>query len=240
MLHSKEYFGLQLEFARKAGEVTNIPLTEAILQYTTCYKKFEIEGWDFNPQNPVWQEFVQNLNISTDPLDAVYDFYLERHKQEDEDPISPFGCFSYDYKDDIHQVQIHFKQKDISGTGPLGADRIEVRRAELKKLFGDVKAKHPEATTVKGLSWLYGIESYKRLFPASYTENPPIMKGWFKSYALWGQFVNSKKEVKQDMTQKFLECIKTKDTIEDLEACFPYKIFEPVGDIDDFYKFYNL
>ncbi len=240
MNHSKEYFSIQLEFAKKVSELAGISLSDAILNYTTCYKKFEIEGWDFNPNHPVWSDFSKQLESSSDPLSTVYDFYLERQKTQTKDAPSPFGCFSYEYDSEEKHIQIHFKQKDKSGISPLSSERIEVRKDELRRMFSEIRTKYPEAKTVGGFSWLYNIGAYRRLFPSLYTESAKVNQTWFKSYALWGQFVNSKKELKQDMSRSFLSCVESKNTVEELRKCFPYLVLEPEVNIDAFYNFYNI
>ena len=100
--------------------------------------------------------------------------------------------------------------------------------------------KYLEAETVSGFSWLYNIDAYKRLFPKRYIENCKEIHGWFKTVALWGQFVDRGLQVKKDIALTFEKCIQTKNSIEELEACFPYKILQPKCEIIDFYTLYNI
>ena len=43
---------------------------------------------------------------------------------------------------------------------------------------------------VVGASWLYNLEAYRRLFPASYVATARVLPDRFRHMPLWGQFVN--------------------------------------------------
>jgi hypothetical protein len=63
---------------------------------------------------------------------------------------------------------------------------------------------------------------------------------WYKSLAFWGQFINSDLTLKDDVVTTFLDCIKDKHTLGDLQNCSPFHVSEPVADIQYFYRFYKI
>lgn len=236
MIYSKEYLQLQLDFAERAQVVTDKPIEECLLNYTSFYKTF-IPDWDFSPENPLWIEFVNEFKNTVDKTEVITKLYKTREPVQLTEKY--FGCFSYKYVPKKKTIFTHFKNNGEED-GVLSKERKEARFQELKEMFSEIKEKHPEVEKVSGFSWLYNIEAYKRLFPKEYIENPNVIKGWFKTLAIWGQFVDRNLNVREDVISKFKECIKTKNSIEELENCFPYKILQPKCDIIHFYKFFNI
>ena len=60
--YTKEFFELQVEFAKKLSEVSGISLADALLNYTNFYRRFGL-GRTGDPTNPVWQEFISLVEI---------------------------------------------------------------------------------------------------------------------------------------------------------------------------------
>lgn len=241
MTYSKDYFQLQLIFAQKISEITHQKMEDVLLQYASFYKTFGITGWDFDPNDRTWKRSLEEIDKSNDILSTIYDFYLEQLKQKDgKNSGKFFGCFSYEYDKARKIISIHFRNTDNSTPGALSKDRIKARIDELTKMFRDVNKKHKNAKEVQGFSWLYNLESYKRLFPREYTKNCKIVLNWFKSGALWGQFLDSAGELKKDLASNFINCISNKETIDGVEDCFPLKVLEPKAEIKYFYKFYGI
>jgi hypothetical protein len=74
--YPREFFNMQIDFARKAAEVSGISFNQALLEYTNFYSRFKI-GRKTDASNPVWQEFIASIN-DKDISEQVYDFYLKR------------------------------------------------------------------------------------------------------------------------------------------------------------------
>jgi len=200
MAYSEDYFGLQLGFAKKVAEITGNNLEDVIPEYTTFFKTFRIEGWDISPNNPIWKKFLDEYRQSKDILNTIYNFYLEQIKIKGENNKKKlFGCFSYEYDEEKKSVSIHFRNVDTPEPGALSREKMGVRINELKEMFSDIKKVHPDTEEVTGSSWLYNIEAYKRLFPPGYMQNFRVVTDWFKSTAIWGQFLDSAGELKKDM-----------------------------------------
>ena len=185
----REYFALNLSFARRAAEVSGVSLAEALLRYTQLYLAFEL-GRDFNSDHPFWQEYLAGLPLATDVDEYTRQVYCralsERPRQP---PEFAFGCFTYAVWTGS-RVRLHFFNNQ-PGLSPLRHELISERTAELKALFAHVRANLPQAASVVGGSWLYNIEAYQRLFPPEFTrsavlEDPPEPQ----FLALWGQFLD--------------------------------------------------
>jgi hypothetical protein len=84
--------------------------------------------------------------------------------------VASFGCFSYAITTPS-TIRLHFLNADADGHSPLGVARFERRRSELTALFAHLKRTTSEDVTVVGVSWLYNLEAYRRLFPASYVSS---------------------------------------------------------------------
>jgi len=63
---------------------------------------------------------------------------------------------------------------------------------------------------------------------------------WFKSTALWGQFLDSAGEVKTTLATEFLARIAKCKTLDELKQNFPLKVLEPWARIPLFYQFYKI
>lgn len=232
--YSPDFFSLQLRFAKEVAERTGASFEDALLSHTTLYRRFGFEGVP-NAENEGWKRFLHELQGETD-TDTVYRFYLERKKRKNPER-KKFGCFAFDYKDGV--VRMHFTGDDKSGLGPLSRERIETRRAELEEMFRYIKTHHPEATTVRGSSWLYGILAYRRLFPHAFAESVRPSSGGFQSAALWGQFVDHNGNIKEDLSKQFLE--KVKDALpESIGKSFPHPVLCAQCDIKYFYESYGI
>jgi hypothetical protein len=48
MVYAKAFFDLQLQFAHKVTELSGLPLTRVLLEYTNLYIRFGL-GRDFHP-----------------------------------------------------------------------------------------------------------------------------------------------------------------------------------------------
>ncbi len=236
MTYTKEFFEFQLQFAERVALVSQKNIEGTLLEYTNFYKAFNIQDWEFNPENPIWKSFIQKFISTDNKLDAIYNYYLENIINTPE--VKLFGFFSYDFEKEENYIQIHFKGNGQPNA--LSVENIEKRKMELNTMFTEIKEKHPDVEKVCGFSWLYNLDSYKRLFPTEYTSNLKTVPNYFKTLAIWGQFVDYKGNLRTENAEMFKTCIKQKESLEGILFCFPYYILEPESDIKFFYKFYNV
>lgn len=235
MVYSKSYIELQYKFAKTLVDRFNLNILETIFDYTNIYLLLTLD-FSFNKENDIWKDIVENYQ---DNPEYIYSKYLAAHnnsKRIDIKKGEPFGCFTYHYEEDGKIIKLHFSNNDTSGFGPLSKERINIRKEELFEMFKEVKMKYPEAQYVKGKSWLYNFEGYKRLFPQSFIKSLKEYVGeeW-KFMTLWGQFLDSKGDVKANLANDFLDCAKSKESVKEIQKCFPFKIYLAQTKISDFY-----
>jgi hypothetical protein len=152
-----------------------------------------------------------------------------------------FGCFSCDSPDADGMVRIHFTNRDNDGIGPLSHIKIEKRRQELKAMFTDVKQTYADAKEVRGGSWLYHLEAYRRLFPPVYGDSREVLeaRSHFQGSSSWGQFLDHREGVKPALREQFLENLKKLDKHR-LWAVFPLPVYRAQAPIQAFYDFYKI
>lgn len=225
-----------LAFAERVSEVSGKPIYETLLKYTNLYKVFAIDDWKFNDKNPIWCEFMNEFNASNSRVDTIYNFYKQRPFLES--GFTFFGCFRYEYIPEKNAIHIHFYSHRVAGE--LSKENIKIRKSELHDMFVDIKKKYPQATSVFGFSWLYNVEAYRRLFPAEYLIDPKESTTWFGSLSRWGQFFDGAENLRTEAVESFLECIKHKDSLDELVQCFPYQVLEPCCGIEYFYDLLSV
>lgn len=236
MIYSKSYIELQYKFAKLLEQNFDLNIIEAVYEYTNIYLSLTLD-FSFNKENKIWRDFVDSFKDSSD---YIYSKYLEvqsNSERRDVKKSEPFGCFSYHYEEDSKTIRLHFANNDTSGFGPLSKERIQVRKEELTKMFDEIKEKHKNAKYVKGKSWLYSLESYKRLFPEDFVKSLKEFDGkeW-QFMTLWGQFLDSEGNIKEELANKFLDCAKTKKEIDEILNCFPFKIYVGQVEINKFFS----
>ena len=238
MLFSQDFFDLNLKFARRVAEVTGESLQQSLLEYTHLYLAFGL-GRDFDPQNPIWQDFLCQITKPTDPAEYTHRFYLVRMaEQPKHQPDHTFGCFSYALWDG-NRVRLHFRSvKDEPGV--LQKDKLPERVAELKAMFGHLRQIVPVTSTVIGGSWLYNIEAYRRLFPANYLDSAQGGHNECQFISLWGQFLFYDGRVRQSLAETFWERLEEQKTLQGLKYCFPYPILRLQSSIEDFFTHYGV
>ncbi|HPH97409.1 MAG TPA: hypothetical protein PKW33_21840 [Anaerolineaceae bacterium] len=238
-IYPRRFFEISIRFAQKVSQLSGITLDAAMLTHTNCYIRFGL-GHDLNPANPLWKAYAQGLVSAEDPIEWTYRFYLLR--AQNSSPVeadSPFGCFSYTMLTG-GRVRLHFHNALPLGQSPLVASRLSARRKELKTMFTYIRQEEDLPTTVIGASWLYNLEAYRSLFPPAFIATAQEMSGQFAYLPLWGQFLDKRMQVKEDLAGPFLECIKQKRSLETLESCFPFKVLYLETSIQEFYPFYKI
>ena len=239
MVYAKAFFDLQLQFAHKVTALSGLPLAYVLLKYTNLYIRFGL-GRDFHPAHPTWQAYLAGLQDTHDQRDWTYRFYLTRAEAMAGPPVvAAFGCFSYAlWRGD--RIRLHFQNTDTEGHSSLGVACVGQRRADLTALFQHVKQTLPERVQVVGVSWLYNLEAYRRLFPVSYVATARVLSDRFQSMPLWGQFLDRHGGLKETMTRPFLARLEQQARVERLHECFPFQVLTVEAPVQEFYDFYGL
>jgi len=238
-LYAKEFFDLQVDFARTTSALAGIPLARALLDYTNLYIRFGL-GRDFAVDHPVWQEYLEGVREERDVGEWTHRFY-EARKAPVALPhvVASFGCFSYASPSDT-SIRLHFQNAETDGCSPLSIRSRDRRLAELRALFAHVKAARGSDARVVGASWLYNIEAYRRLFPPTYLSTANPIDGRFRHMPLWGQFVNRQGDVRVHTVLEFRARLLRQTGLDGLDQCFPYQVLSLQAAARDFYEFYGV
>ncbi|MBB1630452.1 hypothetical protein [Cupriavidus sp. UME77] len=239
MAYSRDFFGLQLDFARTVAALVEMPVDRALLDYTNFYIRFGL-GRDFDPCHPVWRLYVDGLTRTSDICDWTYRFYLAQGEDSRMSATVPeTGCFSYAMQD-AECVRIHFRNAESAAASPLSRERLPARLAELRSLFGDVKRNRRQVTRVVGTSWLYHLPAYQRCFPAAYVASARVAEPRYRHVSLWGQFLDRYGSLRFEVVQDFKKRLSRLTNVQDLALAFPLQALAVEAPIAAFYACYGI
>lgn len=237
----RPFFELQLRFAQVLAERTGRPLDEVALQMTNLHRRFGLGTHDDLAPRPEWAAYVEGLRAAASLSEAVdwsEAVFLRSPHEIESSPA--FGCFNYDRPNAEGEVRIHFTNRDADGASPLAAEKLARRLDDLRRMFADVRARHPAATSVRGGSWLYNTETYRRLFPPAYGASrraPDRVR--LNGTSSWGQFLDHREAVKPAARDAFFANLARLDPQAPWKA-FPLRALSTQAPIALFYAFYGL
>ena len=236
MLLDRSYFALQQPFAERIAALTGLSRGEAYRLHTTFYALardndagLPPERNDFDPSHPKWVAFVDAIERGADPVDHVYDDYLDGDAQGDDGS----ACFTFAYWPDDRLVRLHFSN-DRDGTA-LRPETVEDRRRELRAIFSTIAAEHPEAEVVRGTSWLYNLDAYRRLFPPGFVADLRPTGKPHQFAALWAQFIDRHGVVKPALAERFLAAVDVAGSVDALDAAFPLDALAATAGVEIFF-----
>jgi hypothetical protein len=236
--YPKAFFDLQLRFAGKVIELSGVPLHRALFDYTNLYARFTGDR-RFTEDHPVWQSYVDGLQRNADPADWTYRFY--RQRQDLAAPpsvVAAFGCFSY-AKEREHSVRMHFRHAQRDGRSPLADACVPNRLAELRELVSHVRSTAGANVQIAGVSWLYNLHAYRKLFPPAYLASAIVAAPKFRNMPLWGQFIDHRGGIKQHATNIFEQRVAAQKRIDNIAQCFPLQPLAVEAPLDVFDRFYR-
>lgn len=232
------FFEVQLLFADALAARTGRPLAEVCLEFTNLHRRLGFGRTEGGAPGVGWRRYAEGLERCASGPDRVawtVDCFAEATPQASDTPR--FGCFSYEVLTDQPVVRIHFDNRDSDdGRGPLCAAKVERRRAELGEMFAHIRARHPQAEVVKGGSWLYNLDAYRRLFPPAYAASvfrPERLR--LDGTSSWGQLLDFHGQVKPAIRQALLDNLSRLDVDAPWEA-FPLRALGAQCEIEAFYQ----
>ncbi len=239
MKFSKGFFDLQIRFACQVAKLSGMALEQALLDYTNLYVRFGL-GRDFDASHPIWIDFVTGFLRSADRAEWTYRFFLS-HELHPGPPsvVATFGCFSY-AQEQNERIRLHFENVEANGRAPLSVERIPSRLTELRALFEHVKRTQQGIQRAAGVSWLYNLTAYRRLFPETYLATAKIAGPRFRNMPLWGQFIDRHGSIRADAATVFLDRLSRHVVMEHLAQCFPLQPLAVEAPLSDFYKFHRI
>jgi hypothetical protein len=242
VLLDRSYFELQAQFASRVEAIDGLSLGEAFRLHTAFYALardndagLEPERNNFDPAHPEWTAFLEALASGSDPVDYAYNAYIAGDGQAEE---SVSSCFTFNYWPDDRLVRIHFGN-DRQGTG-LHISTVDDRRDELTSIFSEVAKHHQDARLVRGTSWLYHLDAYRRLFPAAFIAGLASAGYPHQFAALWCQFIDKHGIVKPALAGPFLEAISAATSMAQLDDAFPLDTLAAASPIEVFYDHYGV
>jgi hypothetical protein len=210
-----------------------------LLEYTNLYIRFGL-GHAFHLAHPAWQTYLAGLRNTNDPREWTHAFYLKRpDTMAAPSVVATFGCFAYARPTD-ERIRLHFQNAETADRSPLAIDRVGERRAELAALFAHVKRTVRQPLQVRGVSWLYNLEAYRRLFPISYLATAHVAARRFQHLPLWGQFVDRRGALKEQAMRQFLARLERESSLDGLAQCFPLQPLAVDAPVQVFYESYGL
>jgi hypothetical protein len=106
-------------------------------------------------------------------------------------------------------------------------------------MFTEIAQRYPSARQVRGGSWLYNWEAYRRLYPAAFTDGCEISRAGFTGGSRWGQFHTGRGDVHAPMRDEFRNRIAHLDP-DNLGAAFPVSTLSVQAPIEAFYREYSV
>jgi hypothetical protein len=237
--YDKSFFDLQLRFAARAAQLAGVPFEQALLDRTNLYVRL-VGDRRFDAGHPLWITYLEGLRRSADASDWTWRFYLQRpDRGQPPEVVATFGCFCYALTDEAHRVKLHFQHAQRDGDSPLSAACAPQRIRELHMLVEDVAARLGADARIAGLSWLYNLPAYRRLFPTAYVENAQAVEGKFRNMPLWGQFIDFRGRLKPQRVEAFEQRLAALDDVAQLGSCFPLQPLAVEAPLDVFAQFYR-
>ncbi|WP_337189048.1 hypothetical protein [Phenylobacterium sp.] len=238
------YFEAQLRLAGHMAGLTGVSLGEAAWRYTNFHRRFGYgspdEATRAGPAGNPWRAYATALEAADGlaaQVRATQDAFM--NGQDERLPLpgqDGFGCFACEAPRPDGAVRIHFFNADTDGAGgPLAAGKAPRRRAELARMTAHVRREHPQARTIRGKSWLYNLEAYRRLFPADYVASRTPAKGplHLTGTSSWGQLIDSREAIRPELRDAFVANLSRLDPDAPWRA-FPLRVLSVEAPIESF------
>jgi hypothetical protein len=237
----RDYFHLQILMAERMAKLSESSIAETALRFTNLHRRFGLGNARGGSGAPEWTAYAQQLEAlgTTDARVAWTERFFAAAKDETRASVS-FGCFTFEPPDTSGVVRIHFSNRDTAdGVGPLARTKVGKRQGDLARLFAYVKAQHPEATAVKGTSWLYNLDAYRRLFPPAYvaSRSEPDRVN-LDGTSTWGQALDHRDGVRPEVRVAVLRNLNRLDVLAPWRA-FPLRALNATAPIEVFHQFYR-
>ena len=193
----EDYFALQLAFAQQYAAAAQVSWASAIARCTNLRRRLNLQG----PSGErAWSSLLRLASEEGASFASVLHRCQVLHA-EGRAPCpspAPFGCFSYDAPDGAGVVRIHFMPPANQSSSPLGAHNASQRLDELQRMFVHIGQTEPRARSERGVSWLYNLQAYTRLFPRDFTASvaAPAFPVHLQGSSTWGQVLNWRQAVK--------------------------------------------
>ena len=215
----EDYFSLQLAFSKQYALKAGVTWSEAVDRCTNIRRRLGLTGASGENR---WRALLacadQSAAGGDDTLLAMCSALFADRPAARHDRA--FGCFSYEPAGASGILRLHFVPPENVEASPLAVANVGARLDELRAMFRHIR-REEHAVSVLGISWLYNIDAYKRLFPARYIESAriPEFPLHLNGTSSWGQVLNWRQAVKPPMRDSLLA------RLSDLRVEAPWEVF---------------
>lgn len=238
----RDYFAVQLAFAERMAALTGVTLSDAALRVTNLHRRLGFGRHDPAAPSAGWRDYAHRLDALNDPAERLA-WTVEAFAAAPEGPPDPnrFGCFSFEPPDDHGVVRIHFHNRDTAdGAGPLAGGKQAARIAELRTMSARIESAHPTATRIRGASWLYNLDAYRRLFPPEYGASRSLLASVrLDGTSTWGQLLDHTDAVRPKVRDAILTSLPVLDPEAPWRA-FPLRALRAEAPLMVFRRFYRV
>ena len=98
----------------------------------------------------------------------------------------------------------------------------------------------PGVERAAGVSWLYNLPAYRRLFPAPYLTTAEIAPQRFRNMPLRGQFLDRQGTVRRAAATVLLDRLSRQTDMAQIAGCFPLQPLAVEAPLAEFYRFYGI
>ena len=216
-----DYFDLQLQVARRYAAAAQVPFDAAVAACTNLRRRLNLH---VPAGDARWRALLARLAPTDGDRPAALALCLDAFAARPAAPQSPgtFGCFSCDLPDAASgTLRLHFMPPQGIARSPLARDSMAERHQELRALFRYVRQSGAPVRSVMGVSWLYHLDAYRRLFPPAYGASAaaPGFALHLTGSSTWGQVLGWRQTVKPDVRDAVLARLRY------LEPAAPWKVF---------------
>lgn len=200
----EDYFSLQLTVASHYATEARVPFELAVARCTNLRRRLHLWG---PPGAARWDAFLSQMRKQAIDRAALLSTCSAFHRcRPQAAPTRLFGCFSYDSPDAAGVLRVHFMPPENISASPLAAASLHARAGELRAMFAHIRRTERNAESVMGVSWLYNLDAYKRLFPSAYVAaiRPPWFPLHLNGSSTWGQVLDWRQGVKPAMRDGLL------------------------------------
>jgi hypothetical protein len=217
----RAFFATQRRFAERWAAVASVPIETAYLECTTWYRQAAGLERDFDPAHPEWLRLLAEVAASRDP-DAVLHAWARAHER----PMRSGPVLDSVWSPEDRTARVHFLAERRPEEQPLADALLPERRRELRDLVIRARAEHPEAEWLRGRSWLYGLEAYRRIFPPVFLAGLAVEAPDLQFLAVWGQLLDHRWRTRPGPSAHLLAAAEAASTTDDLEAAFPIPMWQ--------------
>ncbi len=221
MLPDRTFFATQQRFAERWAAVASVPIETAYLECTTWYHQAARLGRDFDPSHPDWQRLLAEVAASREPGAVVHAWAVACERPAEPGPVLDFAWSAED-----RTVQLNFLGERSRERSPLSDAHLPDRRRELRDLMMRAANDHPEAESLRGRSWLYGLDAYRRIFPPVFLAGLAVERPDLQFLASWGQLLHRDGGSRSEIAARLLVAADAASTTTDLENAFPLPLWQ--------------